>query len=108
MISDVLSDALRDIEDYQRYMPEAYSEITAEIEVVKAVMDGLRIVLDAAPGQTVEHESLIAELRSAIRGLDVSGIVLGRVVDWVIDEREKEFQRNGDDSRNDSTDVCTD
>jgi len=29
---------------------DAYGEFTAQIDVVKTVMDGLRIVLDASPG----------------------------------------------------------
>ena len=72
MISDALSDAVGEIEEYQRDLPDSYAEITAEIDVVKTVMDGLRMVFDAVPGQPVEYERLIAELRSAILALDVS------------------------------------
>jgi hypothetical protein len=49
MISDVLSDALDDIEDYQRDIPDTYAEFAVEIGVVKTMMDGLLIVLDADP-----------------------------------------------------------
>ena len=72
MISDVLSDAAADIEDYRRDFPDTYGEFTAEIDVVKTVMDGLRIVFDASPGLGDEHDKLIAELRSAIRAVDGS------------------------------------
>jgi hypothetical protein len=95
MISDVLSDALGKIEDYQRNTPEAYAEVVAEIESLKSMIDGLRMVFDAAPDQSDEHEKLISELRSALRKLDVSGVVAARerLVAWVAVEREKEFQR---------------
>ncbi len=91
MISDVLSDAVGEIEEYQRDIPDSYAEITAEIDVVKTVMDGLRIVFDAVPGQPVEYEVLIAELRSAIRSLDVSGLVTARekLLAWVTEERKR-------------------
>ena len=91
MISDVLSDAVGEIEEYQRDIPDSYAEITAEIDVVKTVMDGLRMVFDAVPGQPVEYEVLIAELRSAIRALDVSGLVTARerLLEWVAEERKR-------------------
>ncbi len=97
MISDALSDAVGDIEDYQRDLPDSYAEITAEIDVVKTVMDGLRIVFDAVPGQPVEYEVLIAELRSAIRSLDVSGLVTARerLLAWVAEERQRLNDKKG-------------
>ncbi len=97
MISDVLSDAVGDIEDYQRDIPNAYGEFTAEIDVVKTVMDGLRMVFDAAPGQPVEHERLIAELRSAILALDLSGLVAARerLLAWVAEERKRNSEKKG-------------
>lgn len=95
MISDVLSDALRRIEDYQRKAPDAYAEVAAEIECLKSMIDSLRMVFDATPNQPDEHERLISELRSALRKLDVSGVVAARerLVAWVAVERENEFQR---------------
>ena len=95
MISDVLSDALGKIEEYQRNTPDAYAEVAAEIESMKSMIDGLRMVFDAAPDQPDEHERLISELRSALRKVDVSGVVAARerLVAWVAEEGEKEFQR---------------
>ena len=78
MISDTLFDAVDEIEQYQREMPDAYADLAAEISVVKTVMDGLRMVLDAAPSQAVEFEKLVEELRGSIRDLDVSRLVAAR------------------------------
>ena len=97
MISDVLSDAIDTIENYQRDMPDAYADVTAEIDVVKTVLDGFRIVFDAAIGPPFENESLIAELRSAIRALDVSGVLAAqeRLLTWVAEERERLKKEKG-------------
>lgn len=91
MISDVFSDAVGDIEDYQRDLPDAYGEFTAEIDMVKTVMDGLRMVFDAAPGLGDEHDNVIAELRSALRGLNVSGLLAAqdRLLAWGAEERQR-------------------
>jgi hypothetical protein len=97
MISDVLSDAVGEIEDYEREFQDTYAEIAAEITVVKTVMDGLRIVFDAVPGQPAEYEMLIAELRSAILALDISGLVAARerLLAWVVEERLRRDGRKG-------------
>ena len=97
MISDVLSDAIHDIEDYQRDIPDAYGEFTDEIAVVKTVMDGLRMVFDAAPGLGDEHDNVIAELRAAIRGLNVSGLLAAqdRLLAWVAEERKRLKKEKG-------------
>jgi hypothetical protein len=42
MISDILSDAVDDIERCQRDFPACYAETGDEIEAVKAAMDALR------------------------------------------------------------------
>src|SRR5262245_61739614 len=51
MISDVLFEALEEIERYQRDCPEAYSdpELKKEIESVKSAMRGLQRWLDTPP-----------------------------------------------------------
>ena len=41
MMSDTLSDAICDIEDYQRIHPDLYSARSEDIEVVKSVMAAL-------------------------------------------------------------------
>lgn len=49
MISDVLSDALSEIADYQRRMPQAYDGLREEIEPVKRAMHRLLVLLDGPP-----------------------------------------------------------
>lgn len=49
MISDILFDAIEDIRDYQRDMPDVYDPIRAEIEAVIVAMDALRQKLDTPP-----------------------------------------------------------
>lgn len=78
MISDVLSDALAEIEKYQRDMLDAYAVVAVEIGVVKTIMDGLRITLDAAPGQGEQFEKLVEELQESIRDVDVSRLAAAR------------------------------
>jgi hypothetical protein len=72
MFSDVLSNAVADMEKYQREMPDAYAALTSEISVVKTAMDSLRMILDAAPRQSAEFEKLVEELRASLRAVDVS------------------------------------
>lgn len=78
MIGDVLSDAVADMEDYQREMPDAYAAIAEEIAVVKAVMDGLRMYLDATAYQCDQLNKVVEEIRLAIRAIDVTGLVVAR------------------------------
>lgn len=89
MISDVLSDAVAEIEEYQREMPDVYTDVISDISVVKTVMDGLRMVLDAAPGQPVEFEKLVEELRASLRAVDVSRLADARerLLTWVNEAR---------------------
>ena len=92
MISDIISDAIGEIEDYQREMPDAYASIAEEIGVVKAVMTGLRMYLDAAPSESDELNKLMEEIRLAIRAIDVTGLVVARekLLAWV----ETEFKQS--------------
>jgi len=46
MISDTLCEAIQEIEEYQKRLPEFYDGIKEDIEVVKDVMDSLRERLD--------------------------------------------------------------
>lgn len=91
MISDVLSDALSRIEEYQQDMPDAYDEVAAEISVVKTIMEALRIVLDAAPGQPEEFNKLLDDMRASIRAVDLSGLAaaLDRLLERVVEERKR-------------------
>jgi len=72
MSSDILSDAVDKIERCKRERPDTYASLISEISVVKTVMDSLRMLLDAAPGQSAEFEKLVEELRTALRAVDVS------------------------------------
>ena len=49
MLSDVLSDAVAEIEEYQRDIPEWYDEHKDHIEIVKKVMVSLQTILDGVP-----------------------------------------------------------
>jgi len=53
MISDVLSDAIQEIERYQREMPHAYGdpELTRKIEAIKKTMRELMCELITPPGE---------------------------------------------------------
>jgi hypothetical protein len=50
MISDVLFDAVREIESYQRLFPDVYGPVRDQIEQCKAGMTKLRRQLDQPPG----------------------------------------------------------
>ena len=97
MISDTLSDAVAEIEEYQRDMPDVYADLAVEIDVVKTVMDGLRTVLDAAPSQSDVFGKLVEELRASIRAVDVSRLVAARdrLLAWVKEERERISDKKG-------------
>jgi hypothetical protein len=49
MISDVLFEAIEEIERYQREFPRSYDEIKPDIEAVKAKMRALQRFLDTLP-----------------------------------------------------------
>ena len=49
MISDVLSDAIAEIEAAQQAEPDAYRSFSDEIESVKAAMRALQVKLDTPP-----------------------------------------------------------
>lgn len=52
MISDVLSDAVQSIKEYQNTFPECYHSIKPDIDAVIDVMTQLRIKLDTPPDET--------------------------------------------------------
>jgi molecular chaperone GrpE (heat shock protein) len=47
MISDVLCDALEEIERYEKQFPDVYGDKREELARVKAAMDNLRKELDS-------------------------------------------------------------
>jgi hypothetical protein len=49
MLSDVLSDAIGKIEDYQREYPRIYDDHKGHVEIVKKVMGSLMAILDEVP-----------------------------------------------------------
>lgn len=72
MISDVLSEAKDEIEQYQKGFPEVYAPFTNEIQTVLEVMGALQRRFDTPP-----HLGLSSDLHAlgtAIRQLDLSAI----------------------------------
>lgn len=91
MVSDVLHDALAEIERYQGDSPRPYCHWTSEIETVKTVMLALLTCLDATPGFTEEQNQLVLDLREAIKNLDLSAVLAARqrLLGWVEETRRK-------------------
>jgi len=54
VISDTLSDAVREIRGYQQHMPEEYSDLGPQIDAVVKQMDLLRTYLDTPPLRDLE------------------------------------------------------
>jgi hypothetical protein len=57
MISDVLSDAIDSVEQYQVDCGDTYEDIAGAVEKVKLVMDGLRVALDLPPVGAAEEKA---------------------------------------------------
>jgi hypothetical protein len=75
MISDVLCEAVTEIERYQRDFPNAYSGLKAEIDKVKAVMNALRAYLDCPPaGRYPRYDAAMEQLRQEIGAIDLEGV----------------------------------
>ncbi len=77
MISDVLFDAVREIEEYQRSLPGCYDFLRDEIGKVTVVMDSLRAYLDMPPseGGCARYEAARNRLRDVIARIDVGGVL---------------------------------
>ena len=56
MISDVLSDAIHSIREYQEKCPQCYDDIRPRIDRVVATMDALRALLDAPPTPAIRRK----------------------------------------------------
>jgi hypothetical protein len=78
VISDVLSDAINEMRDYQHEMPDSYADLGDEIGVVTTVMEALRICLDTPPVLSEEHGTLVEDLRLAIAKVDVREVQAAR------------------------------
>ena len=50
MLSDVLFEAMQDIEFYQEAYPDLYDQCREELEVIKNLMDMLRMKIDRPLG----------------------------------------------------------
>jgi len=50
MLSDVLFEAMQDIEFYQEAYPDLYDQYREELEVIKNLMDMLRMKIDRPLG----------------------------------------------------------
>lgn len=75
MISDTLSEALTEIEHYQKRIPKAYSESAEAIEKVKDVMTALRAYLDLPPaGWYPRYDAAVGRLREEIGAIDLEGV----------------------------------
>ena len=73
MLSDILSDAVAKIRDWQ--CEHARCVINTEIDQVSTVMDGLRFYLDAMPFTDVpEYDNRLNALCESLRLLDTSGV----------------------------------
>jgi hypothetical protein len=54
VISDVLFDALQEIERYQREFPEVYSDMADDIDAAKQAMRRLQASLDNSPSPAAD------------------------------------------------------
>lgn len=61
MISDTLSDAISDIEDYQRRSCKMYGGLEEQIAFVKKAMDDLMLALQSGPFP--DYKARLAALR---------------------------------------------
>lgn len=69
-LSDVMFEAIKDIEGYQTN--GYYEGLERELEVVKTVMLSLQVSLDLPPAPP--YEPHIARLQESLRKLDISGL----------------------------------
>jgi hypothetical protein len=76
VISDVLSDAVAEIERYQRDMPGCYDGLRDQIEAAKAVMDALRTYLDFPPptGRHPAYDAALGRLHTEIARISMGGV----------------------------------
>lgn len=70
MISDVLSEALGKIEQYEKNNPNVYADVAGEIDRVRTLMEALRVYLDLPPSDDLLRETL----RNVLLGVDVAPV----------------------------------
>jgi hypothetical protein len=77
MISDTLSDAVNEIEEYQHRQPKVYGKWQVHIWKVTTVMDALRIWLDCPPfdGLYPRYEAARERLLAELARLDVEPLL---------------------------------
>lgn len=93
MISDVLHDAILDINKWQHSLPGVYGEYAEDIESVAGVMDALRAVFDSLVESNEEHQRLLDDIRASLKALANSDVIgaRNRLMEWV--ERERLQQK---------------
>jgi hypothetical protein len=80
MISDVLSDAVAQIKDYQEHpgTKDCYTGIEAEIANVLFVMDSLRMILDLPPMGDPNIAKPVGNVMACLRHLDLKALKSAR------------------------------
>ena len=97
MISDVLSEAVTSIEEYQRSMPKCYRNLGVEIGKVTTVMNALRVYFDCPPadGRYPRYDAAMKRLRTEIAAINVDGLLQaldGIEAGWPTPEEAKAAQ----------------
>jgi hypothetical protein len=96
MISDVLSDAVQQIRDYERTY-EDYRKIRAEIEIVVSYMDALRFALDLSPGDPWTHPRFDAMLAAIRRAAGAAGELRALQCQFINEATQERAIRSFDD-----------
>jgi len=91
MVSDVLAEAIIDIKDYQKTMPDSYECLGGELDAVTTVMDIMRLYLDTEPHLVQRHAEVFDKLRAMLLSIDVASMKAMRdqFYAWCAAERKK-------------------
>jgi hypothetical protein len=71
VISDVLSEAARELRRYLRRMPSVYHEVERPLQKIALAMDAARMALDTPPGSL---DPQLADVWQALDNLDLGGV----------------------------------
>lgn len=98
MISDVLDEAIAEVEEYQRSSKKMYAGLRVEIEKVKAVMNALRKWLDGPPsdGLYPRYEAAKERLMAELARLEVEPLLAAVAnirVSWPTKEEAEAAQK---------------